>query len=326
VHVRFLFTIHWPTVHCWTLKVSYLFICHSVPSPVTAVTKGAIQCAAPRKRERTNETFDSLTHKLRCMTRKYTSAARQNLRLTKKLESSPEEKICNMFGGTPMLASMLLCHHRHTVNGSTVKYNSNERIVCFVIYYSLGASGYSFLRKHVNLRLPGLSAIHKWLSSLTFSPGWNDNLVEVIKDRVDSMSCTEKECVLMWDEMSIKTMLEYDKFSDSLVGVKDLGNMDRALDLATHALIFMIRGLSADYVFPVAFFFSANAMKTNDLLRVVKLSILKLSDLGLNIKVTVCDQGTPNQAIFKELGVSKDRPYIESDGKKVYMVFDKFTW
>jgi len=256
------------------------------------------------------------------MRRKYASAARQNLRLSNKLETSPEEKINLMFGGTPMLATMLLCHHIHTVQGSTIKYTSNERIACFVIYYSLGASSYCFLRTHMKLRLPSLSAIHIWLSSLTFSAGWNDNLVEVIKDRVESMNNEQKECVLMWDEMSIKTQLEYDKYSDSLIGIKDLGNLDRTLDLATHGLIFMIRGLSAAYVFPVAYFFSANAMKTNDLLRVVKLSITKLSNLGLNIKIAVCDQGAPNQAIFKELGVNKSKPYIESDGKKIYFVFD----
>jgi len=68
-------------------------------------------------------------------------------------------------------------------------------------------STYRYFRKI--MILPGESTIRMWLSSKKcHSTGFNKNLFEKIKIKVDTMSDMEKDCVLMFDDMSIKQCLE----------------------------------------------------------------------------------------------------------------------
>ena len=44
--------------------------------------------------------------------------------------------------------------------------------------------------------------------------------------------------------------------------------------------------------------------------------------IGLNVKASVCDQGAPNRKMFKNLGVTVNKPFINLNGMKIYALFD----
>ena len=66
--------------------------------------------------------------------------------------------------------------------------------------------------------------------------------------------------MLLLDEMKIKSNLVFDKHSGELIGFVDLGSdecnlacLEKADELATHALAFIVRGLCTDLKFCLAY-------------------------------------------------------------------------
>ena len=61
------------------------------------------------------------------------------------------------------------------------------------------------------------------------------------------MSDQEKECVLMWDVMSIKVCLLYNSKHDLVEGYADLGNLGWMPKIGNHVLVGMLSGRQNDY-------------------------------------------------------------------------------
>jgi len=57
------------------------------------------------------------------------------------------------------------------------------------------------------------------------------------------MSNEEKYCVIVFDEMKVKSFLEYSKYLDMVEGFEDLGHKGRIKKMATHSMVFLVRGL-----------------------------------------------------------------------------------
>jgi hypothetical protein len=54
-------------------------------------------------------------------------------------------------------------------------------------------------------------------------PGVNEDILILLQDVCANMSDEYRDCIIMWDEMSIKEFLQYDKNRDKLEGVEDFG-------------------------------------------------------------------------------------------------------
>ncbi|KAF0749006.1 Uncharacterized protein FWK35_00022236 [Aphis craccivora] len=137
--------------------------------------------------------------------------------------------------------------------------------------------------------LSGVSTIKRWIGSSKFLPGYNSNLFNQIKLKTETLTANEKYCIVAFDEMKIKTVLEYSKPLDLVEGFEDLGHLGRTNKPASQALVFMARGLYSNWKLPVAYFFY---------------TVEKLLEVGLRVKAVVCDQSTNNQAAYKDLGIN----------------------
>jgi hypothetical protein len=58
--------------------------------------------------------------------------------------------------------------------------------------------------------LPSKSTIARWLQEVDLKPGICQDLVKTMKAKVECMTKLEKKSVILFDEMQIKTSLEYD--------------------------------------------------------------------------------------------------------------------
>ena len=72
---------------------------------------------------------------------------------------------------------------------------------------------------------------------------------------------TQKYVVLLSDEMTVKSNLVFSKKSGELIGFTELGDpevnyntMEKWDELATHALLFLLRGVCANLKFASAYF------------------------------------------------------------------------
>lgn len=172
----------------------------------------------------------------------------------------------------------------------------------------------------MGLVLPKISTLQNWMGEFRFLVGINEQIFECIQKVVDKLP--NNDCVLMWDEMSIKEWLEYNKYEDIFEGIIDFGNEGRRLETANEVLVFMIHGIKNSWKFPLSYYFSSNATTSEILEKLVKQNIKRLSEIGLKVRLCVCDMSFTNQGLYRSLEICVEKPYNILDGNIVYFVHD----
>lgn len=206
-------------------------------------------------------------------------------------------------------------------NKSTLPWKLSEKQFSINLYYKSPAT-YKFLRNKQNIILPSETTIRRWIGNSKFCPGFNLRWLKHIKNKLDTMTDNEKYCVLLFDEMKIKSFLEYSKYLDMVEGFEDLGHKGRTKKLATQSMVFIIRGLYSQWKLPLAYFLSGSSMSSVILKDLIIDVIEKCIELGFNIVAFVCDQGSNNYSALKCLGLNKENPFIEIKGKTIFSIFD----
>jgi len=216
-----------------------------------------------------------------------------------------------------VLAEMQIFHK----NISRRPWTQAEKTFSLNLFYK-SPTTYKFLRNTQKITLPGITTIKKWIGNSKFRPGFNPAYFKQIEIKVGTMSDQEKYCVIVFDEMKIKSFLEYSKYLDMVEGYEDLGYKGRTTRLASQAMVFMARGLYNHWKLPLAYFVSGTSMNQLLLSNVINDVISKALNLKLNVIAIVCDQGTNNMASLKNLGLNKENPYFIVNNKKIYSIFD----
>lgn len=223
--------------------------------------------------------------------------------------------LSNFVSGEPLVFIQMQLRHTQKVH-----WTEEEKRISLSIYYK-APNLYNFLREK-GFKLPCLTLIRKWLNVNNVTPGFTSEIFNKLKIKASTMTIEERECCLIFDEMTIKKALEYNSKLDLVEGFEDLGPLGRNDKIATHAMVFMLRGINQSWKCPVGFILSNNALKANSLTLMIDLCLEQITKTSLNIKVVVCDLGSTNAAALRLLGVSKERPYYIFNDKKIYCVFD----
>ena len=204
------------------------------------------------------------------------------------------------------------------------RYTNKDKLFAFALHYQ-SPSAYRFCRKI--FALPCERSLRRWLEKVRVQPGFNNTSFEILQRKAKTMSERDKVCVLTLDEMSLKSGLYYDLQKDIIEGMEDFGSLGKSKNLATQALVFMVRGLACKWKQPVGYFL-ANAATPGSKQKVLLLECIeKIEEAGFTVKVVIGDQGSNNRKMFRMMGVSADKPFIErktSEGnvQKVYCMFD----
>ena len=116
---------------------------------------------------------------------------------------------------------------------------------------------------------------------------------------------------LVWDEMKIKSGLVITKGSGRVVGFTSLDEVSEELsklsqldskqkepELATHIIVFMVRGLMVRVNMPFIWY-PCVGIRVEQLLSAVWFATRTLQNLGLQVRAWVCDGATPNRKLFK---------------------------
>lgn len=127
---------------------------------------------------------------------------------------------------------------------------------------------------------------------------------------------------MCFDEISIKEFLEYSKAFDFIEGFEDFGKYGRSCNTANSCLIFMARGIYSSWKIPVAYFVAHSSVKHGILKTLIVDVMQELFNVGLYLKIVICDQGTNNQSALKSLNVTEENPCFYVDENKVFALFD----
>lgn len=195
-----------------------------------------------------------------------------------------------------------------------------DKMLALSIFYH-SRKAYKILGKFFHL--PSKRTLLKTLQKTNITPGFSPKILDALKLKVSKMDSDEKQCVLVFDEMSLKAGISYNSSSDCVEGFEDFGDLGGSRYIANHALAFLVRGLKSKWKQPVGYFLSSGPVSAPMLRSLTRNCIEKLQGIGLNIKVVVCDQGSNNRSfVEKAEKVSTGTPFFKVNNENVYVVYD----
>ena len=222
-------------------------------------------------------------------------------------------------------------HHDATKKQNTRQIRWHPAMIKWCLSLKLlSSSCYNALRSSGVIKLPSERTLRDYTNSTT---GLSVSVDQQLLSEANIESCDQNRYVcLIFDECKIKEDLVYNKHSGELIGFTDITDINNHLksveqsysgsmpmsrhELATHMLLFMVRGLFSSLKFPYSQFPTNNL--TGDIIfsifwRVVE----RLELLGFNVLATVCDGASPNRKFFKLHGnkstYKTKNPYAESE-------------
>ena len=123
---------------------------------------------------------------------------------------------------------------------------------------SKSSSAYDELRSV--LTLPSRRTLNDYKNVIKPSAGFNPDVIAELTKLAAPLREYQRYICLSFDEMKIKENLVFDKHTEKLVGFVDLGDPDVNFSnfpenvLASHALVFYVRGIASDLKFALAYF------------------------------------------------------------------------
>ena len=180
---------------------------------------------------------------------------------------------------------------------------------------SISSSAYKAMQSSGFLTLPSDRTLrdytHYTKSGIGFLPEVNNELMEQAKvNEVEDY----KKCVgLLIDEVKIKDSLVFDKIHGKVIGWVNIGDFNNEIEslekeatsetsldssLATHMLVFMVRGICTKLEFPLAQFLT-KSLKGFQIYTLAWDAVRNIESAGLHVKYITADGASQNRLFFK---------------------------
>jgi glycosyltransferase involved in cell wall biosynthesis len=170
--------------------------------------------------------------------------------------------------------------------------------------------------------LPSVSTLRRAVQKVKVHPGFNANILQALKAKVAAMPKGSELCALVFDEVSIKESVTYNVERDLVEGLEDFGNFGRTKYVANHATVFMVRGLIQRWKQPMGYFLSSGTISSSMLQSLLLEALDKVKEIGLEVKVIICHQGSNNRSALEKLGVKEQSPSFLHEGVKYLVLYD----
>ena len=198
-------------------------------------------------------------------------------------------------------------------------------IIKWCLHLKLLSSGaYHALRTTGLITLPSERTLRDYTHFLKAGVGFSYDVDKQLVKEANIKEEKDRFVALVWDEMKVKEGLVFNKHTCNLVGFTNIGEINNELDkvekeceeegassnVATHMLLFMVRGLCTSLVFPYAHFATQGA--TADVLYpMVWEAVRRIESCGLNVIAFTCDGASPNRKFFQmhKVGNSQEPVY-----------------
>ena len=126
---------------------------------------------------------------------------------------------------------------------------------------SKSASVYDELRHTNILTLPSRRTLRDYRNAIRPKTGFNSEVINELIETASMLKGVQRYIVISIDEVKVQENLVYNKNNGELIGFVDLGNADLNYScfddvdqLASHALVYYVRGLASDLKFSFAYF------------------------------------------------------------------------
>ncbi|KAM7306584.1 uncharacterized protein ISCGN_010287 [Ixodes scapularis] len=168
-----------------------------------------------------------------------------------------------------------------------------------------GNKGYMCINENV-VPLPSVRTLQRKIEHVKFWPGILTELFSSLKAKVSTMLPEERKAALMIDEMQITAGTDYDPSVKGLIGKLStkLGPKATCTDgRATHAMVFMLCGMSSRWKQTVAYHLTRTSFCKLEMRNFIFTLINECEFIGIRIDAIITDMGPGNQAIWSICGI-----------------------
>ena len=207
----------------------------------------------------------------------------------------------------------------------------------------ISSGAYHALRESGMITLPSERTLRDYTHWMPAKVGFMPEVDTQLVKEANISEEKDRYVVLCWDEVKIKETLIFDKHTCELVGFTNVGDINNHLDrvqeqceseqnsrvhtnVATHMLLFMVRGMFTSLEFPYAHFATRGAT-ADALYSLVWEVVQRLERCGLNVIAFSCDGASPNRKFYKMHASSSDgvvhktrNPFCED--RYIYFICD----
>jgi Transposase protein len=165
----------------------------------------------------------------------------------------------------------------------------------FQIRFLTGVHGYHFVRG-LGYPLPSYRTLCDRVQHAEFHPDIQYDIVSWLSDKIEGMRDQEKDVVLMLDETQVSAQLEYDKGLNRFWGLVTndvlLQTASSSVPLASHALVYMIRGITSNWKQVVAYYLTGASVSGDVLWKMIKNLFIywEIKELMLGLSCRIWEQ------------------------------------
>lgn len=232
---------------------------------------------------------------------------------------------------------------RNAKNSRQIRWH--PAMIKFCLHLKFISSGaYHALRSGGIVTLPSERTLRDYTNWMSSGIGFLPQVDAHLAKEANITEEKDRYIVLIWDEMKIKNDLIFNKHTCELVGFANIGDVNSQLDkieqlyregsvsahrkVATHILLFYVRGLLSDFEYPYAHF-STTGVTADYLYPIVWEAVQHLEYCGFNVVAFCCDGASPNRKFYnmhRTAAVSKGVVYKTENpfciGRAIYFICD----
>ena len=156
------------------------------------------------------------------------------------------------------------------------------------------------------LILPSRRRLRDYKNYITPERGFNPKILTELLQKTAPFQLIEKYVIITFDEMKIQDKLVWDKHSGDLIGYVDLGDSEvncatlkNTESIATHVLVFLIRGIVNPFKFPLANFATSSATSIQIFNLFWKAVGIVEKKGFLKVMAVTCDGASANRKFFQ---------------------------
>lgn len=149
-------------------------------------------------------------------------------------------------------------------NSKSHRYSENWLMLC-LLFNIRSPSAYKYVREIALLPFPHPKTVRQYLASVKTTCGFDNNFLQLLKNKSDQMSRINKHGVLLSDAVNLRKSISVNSSNLTYFGLEDYG--DEVEDVmnfkkyADHALIFMWQSLSSNFNQAIGCFASKGEIK-----------------------------------------------------------------
>lgn len=299
-------------------------ICKSITEPAVCN-----RCCKNQKYRKISESrFNNAERKHRILKLKYLNVFKKNeymrkksLDLKKKLTNLRNQNIDNIIDNIENVDENGKTLGKLILSKRGGEYSKAQKTLACTINYKSNST-YTFLRDRLNINLPSKSSISRWTPVKNLCTGFNDAIINILKERIKDCQPREKIVSLIFDAVAIRQELKYNQHYDKIIGFEDYKKNDTDSKIAKELLVFMVRSDFAQWKSIISYFPSKTAVTGESLKNLILENIELLTKIGFKVATIICDQGSGNRSAYNLLKVQKKKPYFFYNDTKIYAIFD----